>query len=454
MFSFFSLLAYSPVQQVSAGAQTTAAIISWTLLGILFIGIAYLGYVMWIQKTSFEDIMKKDASVIFKTLSTVLSVGEIVTLAILAIARGVDVFQAFMRYGGYGMLEIITSVYFISAFSKSLTKSISSKGYYNIIDWFRAIFLSLVPGLMCFGVTAYIYFLYIESVGHVITFQTKVTFFTSIFYTTFATPMELKMETTGQHIEAGVAGLIFASQAINVLVLYHFSAYVNGSKFFLGETTFNKAVERGEISAFVGATTVDTTTTTPITPPPVIPSRISPIISPPTTHSFFQRPSNMDALANWSDFYTAMFGSRATAATFEARILALTGMNIRSQTPSGTPPTGKTAQEAIDELENELIEEPNYGFKVLFSKADGFALISTYVETLTDAYSSATDPAVKEEYKKDYLAVKSAYDSAKNDFTSVYNSAFTALTNKGFPNISRSNVLTPSISRLATNPIV
>lgn len=134
---------------------------------------------------SFDEYLAESPESVFKSLSTLSTIGEALSLAIISIQNGMDMFSAVFRFSLIGIIEVIASFFFIKNFSKNIKDKTITVDDISYVRW-QDIFFSTLKGMFyfvfAFCMTALIHFAYLEALNIVGSSQRNANWFLSLFY--------------------------------------------------------------------------------------------------------------------------------------------------------------------------------------------------------------------------------------------------------------------------------
>lgn len=150
----------------AANTDLAGTIVGGIFGALLLILLIYAGIMSWRGKLSIEDTIEHKPEMMFKTFSSLSTITEAITLSLISINNGNTVFESFSRYTLLGLVEVLTSFWFMSSISVGL-KELSANDNYNLKTLSLQIVKSIIPFLFSFMVTSLIGVLYLESINRV-----------------------------------------------------------------------------------------------------------------------------------------------------------------------------------------------------------------------------------------------------------------------------------------------
>lgn len=224
-------------------------VFSLIALGIVVLGVlGGFGYAFW-KGIPIGKILEDNAELSFKMIAIFAIVGEVIGLALMAINRGVDPFNAFMRYSLLGLVEAVMSMYFMSSYVNSVRDKIKD-GFITLSEWLFIFLESLTPFIFATLVSGVIHFMYLESIGVVEIIQYNAGLFTSISYVDFETFNQADFNaSTMSHkvapgrIEMSAIVMVYISVFVNIILVYHYFRYYKKYTYFSQKTYYKKHPE-------------------------------------------------------------------------------------------------------------------------------------------------------------------------------------------------------------------
>lgn len=210
---------------LSINTDWAGEIVGFIFGGILLILLGYAGYLSYTGKLSIEDTIEHKPEMMFKTFSSVSTITEAITLSLISINNGATVFESFSRYTLLGLVEVLTSFWFMSSISVGL-KELSANNNYNLKTFIFQILKSVIPFIFSFMVTSLIGVLYLESINRVeIQLAENATILEMMFGLAFN--VELNSEyfqyadsNSAKQVRFGAILMIYITTIINLMLAY------------------------------------------------------------------------------------------------------------------------------------------------------------------------------------------------------------------------------------------
>ena len=338
-------------------------VVSYILSAIVLLGIFYIVYNIWKSKKGFSGYITDNPDTVFKSLSTISTVGETMSLAIIAMNNGWDMFSSFFRYGMIGIMEIYASFFFISSFVSNMNKA-TKDGYITALELFTIFFKSSFFFVFAFGITGAIHFFYIESLNIVYGVQLDATLFYPWIDVDFQinklleAPLDAEYQSDPKDpsnwsgeivpgkISIAVIFLIYSSTLFNIfLVITSFFNYEGKIRFKRNELEIQAEEEVNQQGVPVGN-----------------------ISSSSNSNKYFEniKTNESTALFNYTPFITSMFGLSET--DFKKYIYECIGLDLdtrivvsTAKTLPGSDPVAKTQK-----MTSDLINSTPWGLQKLY----------------------------------------------------------------------------------------
>ena len=389
--------------------------VSWILTAIIALAIIYIGYNIHKSKQGFSNYITNNPETIFKSLSTISTIGETMSLSIIAMNNGWDMFSSFFRYGMIGIMEIYASYFFISSFVLNMNNA-TKDGYITAGELLGIFVKSLFFFVFAFAITGAIHFFYIESLNIVYGVQYDATLFYPWIYVDFQintlleAPADATYSLDPKDADSWSGGIVPGKISIAVVFLIYSSTLFN---IFLVITSFfnYEGSIRFKREKFEEVEEIDENGI-PI-----------PNVAPPASKSnkyFKTIKSGEDvALFNFTPFITSMFG--INEAEFKKFIYEKIGLDLdtklvinTAKTIPGTDPIAKT-----EKITNELINSSPWGLQKFYDHcvkvAEEMEILEKSMNKITDLRSiissTSTTPALKATSQTDLDTEKQRYTS-------------------------------------------
>lgn len=126
------------------------------------------GLAWWMikKKITFDSLLEANLITFFKLVQALSTLGEVVVLSSIATSAGrMTLSDAIFRFGTLGMLEVISTYAFITAFNSQLKKA-AEDGHINIFEGIRLILVSGPIFFVGFVFTNFIALAYLESCNY------------------------------------------------------------------------------------------------------------------------------------------------------------------------------------------------------------------------------------------------------------------------------------------------
>jgi hypothetical protein len=186
---------------------TVRRIISYVIdafiFGILVFGAGRLAWLISKKGSgSISDVLTKNPRVFLEQLLTMTTIMEVLSLAVIALNRGMSLTAAFTRYPILGLLELMTAFLFSAAVAKAISGETEKEREIDTLEWASIVLFFGVS----FSFTWLIAMCYYEAEGVIATF-------TGYAY------ILLELEASGRGIELSAMIMIWCTPVLNIILI-------------------------------------------------------------------------------------------------------------------------------------------------------------------------------------------------------------------------------------------
>jgi len=419
-------------------------ILSGITLAVTGIITAYLVFRIVKTGKGFSSYISENPAEMFKSLSSISTVGESLSLAFISMNKGMDAFSAVFRFSLMGIIEIVTSFYFISFFVdsiekkkytvKTLVNANNSKSNMEDVDYLlwgdfiMILIFSCFVFMFSFFVTGIIHFSYVEAMDVVGTFQDGVSMF-PVFDMSFEAnrllesddeildpklPENWSLGVPPKRISGSVIVMIYTSTIFNILLIlvvffmkktklvFRIPASADGSD-SVKEKDDNKSSSKKDNSG--------------------------------NKDFFNKKVDGKESLFSYTPFVESMFG--VTENPYKQFVYEYIGMNLDTNTPMKTTITSNGGDPTINltNLTKKLVTNNTHGLNKLYEVCEDFSKIMVVCRKYANEFTKATNDAAKEsdkskkdsfeisadEYKKNLGAEMKKAKGFATQFKSIHN---------------------------------